>query len=75
MSAQACTSSDMQAAQLDETPTGLLPIQHLKDFIKDLIDDLRDELMNEDFKFKCEVFKEFIDLKVLYSCMSDSLKD
>ena len=49
MPAQASTSSDMQAAQLNETPTGLLPIQHLKDFIKDSIDDLRDEFMNENF--------------------------
>lgn len=34
------------------------------EIIKGTIEDFRDELMNENFKFKCEMLKEFLSLKV-----------
>ncbi len=37
--------------------------QNLKNTLKDVIDEFRDELMNENFKFKAEMIKEFIFLK------------
>ena len=43
-----------------------LPIEQIKEIIKDQIDELRDEIMNENFKFKAEILKEFMYIKVSY---------
>ncbi len=37
----------------------------LREIVKDVIDDFRDELMSENFRFKAEMFKEFMQLQVL----------
>jgi hypothetical protein len=45
----------------------LLPLDLIKEVIKDQIEDLRDELMSENFKFKAEMIKEFMSLKVSFT--------
>jgi hypothetical protein len=42
----------------------LLPLDLIREMIKDSTEDLRDELMSESFRFKAEVLKEFMSLKV-----------
>jgi hypothetical protein len=41
-----------------------LPIDQIREIIKDTVEDFKDELMSENFKFKAEMFKEFMNLKV-----------
>ena len=36
----------------------------VKNYIREAIDDFKDELMSENYKFKAEIFKEFISLRV-----------
>lgn len=52
-----------QAGQLNTLNT--LQMDQIKEIVKDSIDDLRDELMNEHFKFKMEIFREFDALRVI----------
>jgi hypothetical protein len=40
-----------------------IQIRQLEDSIHDKIDDFRDELMSENFRFKAEMFKEFMSLR------------
>jgi hypothetical protein len=42
----------------------LLPIELIREVLKDQIENLRDEMMSENFKFKAEMIKEFMSLKV-----------
>ena len=58
------TSSSHLAACANVNQTGMLPIKQLEETLKDKIDDFRDELMSENFRFKAEMLKEFMDLKV-----------
>ena len=37
----------------------------LREIVKDEIDDFRDELMSENFRFKAEMLKEFMQMRVL----------
>jgi hypothetical protein len=41
-----------------------IPIDQIREIIKDTVEDFKDELMSENFKFKAEMFKEFMNLKV-----------
>ena len=41
-----------------------LPLDLIREIIKDQIEDLKDEIMSENFKFKSELIKEFMALKV-----------
>ncbi len=41
-----------------------LPIEQIKEIIKDSIDELKDEFMNENFKLKAKLLKEFMLIKV-----------
>lgn len=41
-----------------------MPIDQIREIIKDTVEDFKDELMSENFKFKAEMFKEFMNLKV-----------
>ena len=41
----------------------LVSLNKIKDFIKLTIEDHEEKMMNENFKFKCEMFKEFLSLK------------
>ena len=36
----------------------------MKEIVKDAVDELRDELMNENYKFKAEMLKEFMRTQV-----------
>lgn len=38
-------------------------MRQLEDFVSDKIDDFKDELMSENFRFKAEIFKEFMLLR------------
>lgn len=60
LSTKASVESEFQSNQKNT----LLPLDMIKEIVKDLIDDFRDDLMSECFKFKAEMFKEFIELKV-----------
>jgi hypothetical protein len=48
----------------DVTAEALLPLDLIREVVKDQIEDLRDEMMSENFKFKAEMIKEFMSLKV-----------
>ena len=39
-------------------------LQTVKEIVKDAVDELRDELMNENYKFKAEMLKEFMRTQV-----------
>jgi hypothetical protein len=43
-----------------------LPIEQIKEIIKDSIDEMKDEFMSENFKFKSEILKEFMIIKVRF---------
>lgn len=64
------TSEHSNSFTLNSTVAGIenhahnLPVEQIKELIKDSIDDLRDDLMSESFRFKAELFKEFMGLKV-----------
>ena len=58
------TSSSHLAACANINQTSMLPMKQLEESLKDKIDDFRDELMSENFRFKAEMLKEFMDLKV-----------
>lgn len=38
-------------------------IEKVREVVKDVIDEFRDEMMSENFKFKSEIFKEFMMLR------------
>ena len=43
---------------------GMISFEQVKEIVHDSIEDFRDELMSENFRFKAEVLKEFMQLKV-----------
>jgi len=63
------TNDQSHSFTLNSTVAGIenhahnLPVEQIKELIKDSIDDLRDDLMSESFRFKAELFKEFMILK------------
>ena len=53
------TTTTTPAAQMAVVET----IEKVREVVKDVIDEFRDEMMSENFKFKSEIFKEFIMLR------------
>lgn len=49
-------------------------VGQLREIIKDEIDDLRDELMSENFRFKAEMLKEFMQMRVSFNFNLKSVK-
>ena len=55
-------NKESKAASLENQDI-LVPLHEIKDFIRITIEDHEEKIMSENFKFKCEMFKEFMLLK------------